>query len=248
MRISVWLLIVAMATGFPAAAQQAVEYSAETLEKDPRQGERKGRIYVGDNRMRTEMTVNGNTLVQVVDMQRQLVMMINQNDKTFMRRQAAEAGLQKDKPGDRSYADPCTGMQNVSCKRAGVETINGRPAMKWEITSQSSQSPGTMVFWIDEERQFPVRQKMPDGSTMEMKSVGDEKISGRDTEKWSRTVTGPDGKSLISWHWYDPELKSNIREEQPGGYSRLLTNIKVGSQPDELFEVPEGYREAGPGK
>lgn len=248
MRISVWLLLAAMATVLPAAAQQVVEYSADTLEKDSRQGERKGRIYVGNNRVRTEMSANGKTLVQVVDMQRQLMMMINPNDRTYMVRQAREGAYPAGKSGDSSKADPCAGMPNVSCKKAGVETINGNPAMKWEITGQSGQSPGTMIFWIDEKRQFPVRQKMPDGSVMEMKSVGDEQVSGRHTEKWSRTVTGPDGKSLISFHWYDPELKSNIKEHQPGGYSRVLTNIKVGPQADELFKAPDGYRKIEPGQ
>lgn len=224
-----------------SAQQTTVEFSADTVETDPQQGTRHGKLYMGNNQIRTEFEMNGKTMIQIMDLNKQQALMINPEEHTYMRL-GAGGGM----PGGGTPEpanDPCAGMQNISCKKLGEEKINGRPATKWEISSDAQSDAGPMVVWIDEERKFPVRQEMPDGSTMELKFIRKEKVDGRVAEKWVMTATRPGGETMTTTQWYDPELRINIREDHGDEYSRVLKNIKPGKQPASLFTVPEGYSE-----
>jgi hypothetical protein len=240
----VTLLVFALSAlvAVPVSAQSsAVEFSADTVETDKHQGTRDGKLYMGSDQIRTEFEMNGKTMIQIVDLKQQQALMINPEERTYMRL-AGQGGM----PGGgapEAMTDPCAGMQNISCEKLGVEEINGRPATKWEIGSSAQAETGPMVVWIDEERKFPVRQEMPDGATMEMKYARKESVEGRVAEKWIMTMSRPGGQTMTSTQWYDPELKLNIREDHGDEYSRVLKNIKLGKQPATLFTVPEGYRE-----
>ena len=83
---------------------------------------------------------------------------------------------------------------------------------------------------------------VPDGSVADLKMIRKEKINGRDTEKWERTLSRPDGQNIKSYQWYDASLEIAIREELPGGYVRELKNIEVSKQPEKLFNIPENYK------
>lgn len=227
-----------------ASADGMVQYSADIVESVQGGEQRQGRIFVGDNRMRMEMSVQGDTMIQVVNAETQTMLMINPKDRTYMQRVSGMPAGQL--PAAGQSGNPCEAMKNLDCRRLGSEQVNGFPAEKWEVRNQAAANGAAMQFWIDEKRGFPLRQVMPDGARLELVFSGEEDVDGRKAEKWTRKMTGADGQSLESRLWYDPELRTNIREEQPGGYSRTLSNISVGSQPDSLFEVPDGYRQAGP--
>ncbi len=243
MRLSGLLFSVMFLLAFPTAqAQQAmVEFSADTVESGMQGGEQSGKLYVGKDRIRTEIDANGQTLIQVIDLNAQEALMINPQEKSFLRRQAGGGDMLSAQKTD--SASPCAGMQNITCKQTGKEQVYGRPAVKWEFNSKAGEQAESMTIWLDEERGIPTRQVMPDGSSMEMWMLGPDTIGGRQAEKWELTVTGPDGKSTSSYQWYDPTIQMNIREEAGNGYFRELRNIKLGKQPDSLFKVPEGYKE-----
>lgn len=224
------------------AAQPVIEFSADTIESHPQQGERKGKLFIGKNRVRTEIDMNGQTIIQIVDLDRQEAIIINPEEKSFMRRQAGQQDMMAQgmgKPGD----NPCAAMQNLTCKDGGVEMVNGRKTRKWTISSTAGGQEGTMQFWLDEQRHIPVRQIMPDGSTMEARMLGSEQVNGRKTEKWEMTSSYTGGQSMVSYQWYDPALQMIISEEQPGGFKRDLVNITQQPQPAALFKVPAGYKE-----
>jgi hypothetical protein len=232
------LLLVTFVTN---AAQSTVEFSAETIESQPGQGQRNGRLYIGQDRVRSDTDVNGETIVQIIDLGKQEAIVINAAQKSFIRRRASEHEIQAQ--ASAKDASPCAGMQNLVCKEAGSETINGRKTLKWEITNPSAGKGGTMLFWLDAEHRIPVRQEMPDGSIMEMRLLERETVNGRDTEKWEMTARRGDGQSYVSLQWYDPEIRMNIREQLPGGFARNLINIKLQPQPVGLFSIPAGFTE-----
>lgn len=246
MRFSVPLYLVFLFVfSLPAsAAESTPQFSADTIDVDPMQGERKGRLYVGEDQVRTEFEMNEQTMVQIMDLKRQRVIMLNPKERTYMMRKGGTGGMAagSGQPG----ADPCAGMQNVNCKWLGQETIHGRPAQKWEIVNVAGESAEPMTVWLDDQRKFPVRQEMQDGSSMEMRLIGKESVNGRSTEKWEISSSRPGGQSQVSHQWHDPQLKMNIREEHPGGYSRNLVNIKPGAQPRSLFVIPPDYTEMSP--
>lgn len=235
-----------MLPGLALAGDNRVQFSADTLTTTPQQGTQLGKLYVGDNRMRTEVTVNDNTFIQIIDITNQITYMINTAQKSYMRRKANVEAI----PGTATVkeSNPCAGMQNITCKKLGEEEISGRVTEKWEFSNTLDSTAGKMYYWLDKERQIPVRQTMPDGSGMEMTLLGREKVDGRDTEKWEMKATRPGGKSPATLQWYDPELQMNIREEHSGGFLREIKKISIGPQPATLFTVPEGYREVGSGQ
>ena len=223
------------------AQQPMVEFSADTVESGMQGGEQTGKLYVGKDRIRTEIDVNGQSLIQIIDLKSQEALMINTQEKSYIRRRAGAGDMVPAQKAD--AASPCAGMKNITCKKAGKEKIYGRPATKWEFSSKLDESAGSMTIWIDDQRGIPTRQVMPDGSSIEMWMLGPETIAGRETEKWELTVTGPDGKSTTSYQWYDPAIQMNIREEGANGYYRELRNVRIGNQPESLFKVPAGYEE-----
>jgi hypothetical protein len=232
-----WALLAILV--IPVCARAAAEFSADTVESHPQYGEHKGHLYMGHDRMRTDFEMNGQQFIQIIDLDKQQAIIINPADKSFMRRAAARSDMMKPPPA--ANDNPCANMQNLVCKDDGPEVIDGRKTHKWEIT-RAGQT-GALVFWLDDQRKIPIRQQMPDGSSMEMRMLGTEVVNGRKTEKWEITSHSGDGQSQTSLQWYDPVLNMNIRVQQPGGFTRNLTNIKLGRQPDSLFSVPAGYTE-----
>ncbi len=242
MRLSGLLFSVLLLLLSTAQAQQAmVEFSADTVETDMQGGEQTGKIYVGKDRIRTDIDINGQSLIQIIDLKAQEALMINTQEKSFLRRQAGGGEMVSAPKTD--AASPCAGMQNITCKQTGKEQVYGRPALKWEFTSEAGEHAESMTIWLDEQRGIPTRQVMPDGSSIEMRMLGPDTVGGRKAEKWELTVTGPDGKSTTSYQWYDPGIDMNIREESANGYFRELRNIRLGKQPDSLFSIPAGYTE-----
>ena len=226
---------------FPVTAEESsVQFSAETITSMPQRGTQNGKLYVGDGKTRTEMDMNGNTLIQIIDINSLTAYMINTEQKTYIQRKAARASMPADAAGQ---AGPCAGMPNVTCKKVGEEMISQRQTEKWELVNPSAGDEESLYYWMDKERNIPLRQVMPDGSRLEMQLAGTEKVNDRTTEKWKLTASRPGSADQLTWRWYDPEIKMNIKEEQPGGALREIRNIKVAPQPATLFTVPEGYQE-----
>lgn len=66
--------------------------------------------------------------------------------------------------------------------------------------------------------------------------IGSETVNGRDTVKYE----GASNKGEKSHIWVDSKLRCIVKtDEGAGGFE--LRNIKEGSQPASLFEIPSGY-------
>lgn len=62
---------------------------------------------------------------------------------------------------------PCKGRQDVTCKKIGTETVNGRACDKWELTDKSGEKS---YFWIDQNLHFPIKSQSKD-ATMEFTNI-----------------------------------------------------------------------------
>ncbi len=235
------LLLLLFTSASAVAGQNQVEFSADFIQSMPQQESQQGKIYIGNEQVRTEVTVSDEAMVQIIDMKQQAAYMLDPEQQTYMEHKAGPGEMMPETAA--KDANPCAGMQNLSCNKIGVEAINGRPAEKWELKSTAQEQSSQMLIWLDQERHIPVRQTFPDGATMEMRLVGRETLNGRNTEKWEMTATRPGDQSSVAYQWFDPELKINIREERPGGFVSELRNIRIGKQPADLFSVPPGYKE-----
>jgi hypothetical protein len=244
MRIAATALLAAVTAGPVQADTAGAQFSADMVRHGPDGQSTAGKMFVGDRRTRMEMTQKGHEIVRISDEKRGMEWVLFPADKTYLERGGAAGTPAAPTPppaAPSAETDPCTGITGLTCRRVGTEDVNGRPAVKWEMSATQQGQTLTGMQWIDVERGLPLKYQMPNGQTMELKLVGPEKLDGRAVEKWQVTSTAPNQQPVATFQWYDPELKLAVREEFPGGYVSELKNIKVGPQPDDLFAVPAGF-------
>jgi hypothetical protein len=215
-----------------------VEFSADAIQRSPQSDPVTAHMYVGKAGVRKEYTVNDQLLVEIFDYANSRAVLLNEKLKQYMEQNAPSKGV-----GDwsKTSANPCEGVQDATCRKMGREKLQGRVADKWEMTVDQSGEKVQAFYWLDVERKMPLKQSFPDGTVSEMHFLGRESVNGRKAEKWEMVTTRKDGETMRSYQWYDPELNIAIREELPGGFTRELTNIKVGPQPGNLFTIPANY-------
>lgn len=220
------------------AALAGKAFSAEMVQRGPNGQVSEGKMFVGGDRMRTELSHQGQQVVRITDQARAVEWIVFPEQQKYMERSLGPAA---GAPGAGAAADPCAGMPGLACRKLGEETIAGRPAVKWEMVASHQGQTMKSTQWIDKERGVPLRQEMPGGQTTSIEMIGTETVEGRKVEKWEVTSTQGDGTTARTFQWYDPELQIAVRQEFPGGMVSELKHIRVGEQPDHLFTIPAGY-------
>lgn len=221
------------------AYEIAAEFSAEAIQSMPGRPESKVKMYASKKAVRTESKLNGNTIIEIVYAKEKRRVLLNQIRKTYVEQKSQTTKVVKNKQKANS---PCAGITNATCKKLGSEKINGRNAIKWEMTAQRNGKNIKSLYWQDKKYHMPLREQLYDGTVATMTLLGKEKVNGRNTEKWMFTAVRPNGQKMESQQWYDPKLKMVIREALPGGYVRELKNIKVAKQNKKLFKIPSDYK------
>lgn len=228
-----------LATGSASSGEQ---FSADMVRHGPDDQTTSGKMYVGDGRVRMEMSQQGKEVVRITDQNRGMEWVLFPDEKKYLERGGAPGAGKAPASGKPSAeTDPCAGMPGLTCRRVGVEDVGGRPAVKWEMSMTQQGETLTGSQWLDKERGIPLKSVMPNGQSMELKRLGQETIDGRSVEKWEMTTSVPNQQPMRTFQWYDPALELAVREEFPGGYVSELKGIRVGPQPDDLFVVPAGY-------
>ncbi len=230
------LLIGLIATHVLYAEQSNIEFSTDAIMSTPYQADKISKMYVSQNAVRTEYTINGQKVIEIVYPEKGMAIMLNPVLKAYK-----EIRFNKKPDVISDSKTICESIPNAECKMLGHETIDGRKTEKWQIINYQNGRPVRSLHWIDTKRKLALREFYPDGTVVELSMVDKEKMNGRDTEKWKRVVSHPDGSLKYSFQWYDPKLKIAIKEELPGGYVRELKNIKVAKQKASLFKIPAGY-------
>jgi hypothetical protein len=223
-------------TNLSYAASTAIEFSADAIISVPQKPIKQTKLFVSNKAVRSESMVNGQPMVEIVYPEEGRAVFLNDPLKLYKER----SFLKQDKVT--SENNPCTQIQNSVCEKIGDENIDGIKTEKWQIISNDQGRKLRTLHWIDIKRKLAIKEFFPDGSVAELKMIKNEKVNGRDTEKWERTLRRPDGKDFKSYQWYDTILKIAIREELPGGYLRELKNIKISKQPVDLFNTPADYK------
>jgi Domain of unknown function (DUF4412) len=220
------------------AISKTVEFSADAVINTPQQATKKFKIFVSTQAVRREMNMNGQDVVEIVYPEQGKALLINDQMRSFKERRFPAQSKDDNKT-------PCAQISNSICEKIGSENIDGIKTEKWQIISNENGKNMRTLHWIDVKRKLAIREFFPDGSVSELKMIKKEKINKRNTEKWERTLSRPDGKNIKSYQWYDKQLKIAIKEVRPNGFSRELKNVKVGKQKDKLFELPVGYMQVG---
>lgn len=74
------------------------------------------------------------------------------------------------------------------------------------------------------------------------KLLGMETINGWETKKYEVTIKDEE-KTIKAWQWISTALNYPIKiSASDGSWSSEYKNIKMGSPPDSLFEIPAGFQ------
>ena len=127
-----------------------------------------GKVNFGNMHMRMAMSMHGQDVVMIVDLAntnnpKATMLMVQQKmymEMNGMGRQAA--------PKVRAYDpnNPCASMEGTTCKKTGVETVNGYACDKWEFTGKENQT-----VWISQKMHFPIKTVQQDGTTTEFTNI-----------------------------------------------------------------------------
>ena len=217
------------------AESKTIEFSADAVISMPQQPVKQSKLFVSKKGVRSETMINGQNMIEIVYPDEGRAVLINNPIKSYQER------IFNNHKDEKQSNNPCAQILNSVCEKLGTEDINGLKTEKWQIISNNRGKKMRTLHWIDIKRKLAIREFFPDGTVTELKIVKKEKVNGRNTEKWERSLSRPDGAISKSYQWFDTGLGIAIKEELPGGYIRELKNIKIANQPGKLFSVPTDF-------
>lgn len=161
--------IVVLLSALSLLAQVPPQFSADMKISSKGMGGT-GKLYVGGQKVRMDMSVQGAQTTVITRNDRKVVYMLMPN-KTYMEMSTEMKGAQKGGPEWRMYdpANPCADTPGMSCTKAGTGIVSGRLCNKWLFTEK--QSGSRMTVWIDQKTAIPVKSEMSDGSSMELLNI-----------------------------------------------------------------------------
>ncbi len=168
-------LIVLAVVLVPHAFAETTQFSATAVQTDPEGKTRMSKLYVGDGVVRTESSYEGQTRISITDSKQRVAWMMNPAKQEYVEMRGPAPTQQRQESRPRMPDDPGSpcqaGTEGFSCNKLGVESIDGRPADKWEfITTQQGQTMRA-VFWFDHRLRTPIRKEFPGGYLSELRDI-----------------------------------------------------------------------------
>jgi outer membrane lipoprotein-sorting protein len=224
------------------AFEIVTEFSADAVQSISGQPSMNAKLYVSKNAVRTESVMNGSDMAEIVYMKDKRRVLLNKRTKKYIEQKFLSEKMKPESKKTKEDTSPCISIADATCKKLGKEIINDRETIKWEMTVKRNGRSYKSLHWLDKKYYMPIREQFQDGTISTMTLSAKEKIDDRETERWYLHAIRPDGQTIESQQWYDPNLKMVIKEELPGGYVRELRNIKVSKQDKKLFQIPSDYQ------
>ncbi len=159
----------------PHAFAETTQFSATAVQTDPEGKTRMSKLYVGDGVVRTESSYEGQTRISITDSKQRVAWMMNPAKQEYVEMRGPAPTQQRQESRPRMPDDPGSpcqaGTEGFSCNKLGVESIDGRPADKWEfVTTQQGQTMRA-VFWFDHRLRTPIRKEFPGGYLSELRDI-----------------------------------------------------------------------------
>lgn len=233
------LLIAGSALEGAAAHAGGVEFVADAVQSVPGQQPKSGKLQVGQKGSRFEFVENGQSIVHITRTDGIMRVLFPANH-AYMEFKAPPGAV----PASMTPEAPCAPAPGIECRLEGDEETPLGKLQRWSIIAKGA--PGPMHVWWDAARRMPLRQEMPDGSTMQAAPKGTQSFDGRTVETWDITLATRDGQQLKGLVLYAPDIGLTVKEQQPAGATRELRNVKVQALDPQLLEVPQGYTQMEP--
>jgi hypothetical protein len=174
------ILLCTLGVAAAQAPQQLTPFTADLQFSTSRElnapTDLKGKIYVGNDRMRMETAIAQWQSITISDFGRKTVYTLDPTKHLYIEHRF-ETSRSRRPPGWADLRpmgennDPCAGEQGTSCKKIGVEEINGRACEHWELTERNGR---VTQIWVDQKIHFPgkiVNQR----ATWQLSNVREEK-------------------------------------------------------------------------
>ncbi len=231
--ILIALALAVVATQAPAAD---ISFMAEAVETAPGQASRSARIYRMGDAMRMETLGPGERMIRIVLPAQGVMRLLDPQKKIYMEITGAPPPNAADQP-----TSPCDGLPpEASCRAAGTASVGTTATERYEV--EDPRSGVAMTLYWDPRRRQVLRQEMPDGTVLEKTYLGPSQHLGRPVEHWRTVLTKAQGETETGEWWFDPELRTIVREQHADGRTRELTSIQVGQVDPALFQVPADYQ------
>ena len=216
----------------------ALQFSANAVMSTPGRADVSTYLYYSTGRIRKEFFYYGEPVIQILDANKHTSLMCFTDQQLCYENKTLEEiniGIES------AINSPCENNASLSCENMGVIDFNNRKAIKWEITVKDGKKEKKSNLWIDTELNIPVKQTLFNGTTIELKWLGVEKLNNRETDKWVQHIKYANGETQESFQWFDKQLKISIRETFSNGNSQELKHIVVDKLEDKLFSMPVGF-------
>ena len=206
--------------------------------------EQLGRIMKSGDNMRIEMQAGGVSSVQIMRGADGIAYLVDPQTRTFAEIRDPSVARAVAGPNDPCPSPAEMQAAQMTCEQVGQGEVSGITTQTWEL--KGPQIQGAMRVEWDTGRRRALRQEWPDGTTMTLTFQAMQQVEGRPTEYWQTALQRPDQPAVIGGWWFDPELLLVVREEVPGGITRVLRDIRVGPIDPAMFLPPLGYRQVDP--
>ena len=161
------LLLVCVAS---ARAQRPQPFSADVAISSAKGENITGKIYVTMPKMRWDMTTHGQSTSRITDSSTQTTYIIMHQQHMYMEMHANQDNpLARNLPKPDAPFDPQNPCgKDMTCKKVGTETVNGRVCDKWVFTPKDGK---TNTVWVDQKLFYAIKTLNSDGHGMELSNV-----------------------------------------------------------------------------
>ena len=158
-------------------AMQPQPFSADMQFSSTRGGEAArevtGKMYFGSGHMRMDMQggPRGGAII-ITDFKSQITDILMPEQHMYMEHKAGEMagrrpGMTPDIKPLRDPSNPCAGEDGTTCKKVGVEEVNGRTCDHWQVTDKKGKVSNV---WVDQKLHFPIKTVSED-STWQLSNI-----------------------------------------------------------------------------
>jgi outer membrane lipoprotein-sorting protein len=166
------LLVLIVSPIFAVQGSQPQPFSGDIAVSSPKGENVTGKIFFALPKMRWDMNAHGQNVSMITNGTTQTTYMIMHDQHMYMEMHTNQSNpMTRNMPKIDSSFDPnnpCGKQTDVTCKKVGTETVNGRVCDKWVTTDKNGK---ITTAWIDQKLYFPVRSQSSDGSTMNLTNI-----------------------------------------------------------------------------
>jgi hypothetical protein len=153
------LLIQSASAQIPHLTPFSADMQISSTRGDGEARDMDGKIFVASGHMRLNLATAGHESAIITDFATKTTDILMVQQQMYMEHKAGEmpgrgpGSMTRDlKPYDPE--NPCANQPDVTCKKIGVEEVNGRTCDHWELTDKEGKVAN---IWIDQKLHFPIK-------------------------------------------------------------------------------------------